>query len=104
MVNTITALYDVGAIGGVNAAAFTTEPLGRKRTLIIGAMILHIGTILMGSCVGRIQMIIARILARIGVASYLRVSPAATNASDTLPPVRLQLPVNVGETSLIPWQ
>ena len=66
MVSTITALYDVGAIGGAIAAAFTTEPLGRKRTLIIGATILLIGTILMGSCVERIQMIVARILTGIG--------------------------------------
>lgn len=66
MVSTITALYDVGAIFGAIAAAFTTEPLGRKRTLIIGATILLVGTILMGSCVERIQMIVARILTGVG--------------------------------------
>ncbi|KAH9840860.1 uncharacterized protein C8Q71DRAFT_427326 [Rhodofomes roseus] len=75
MVSTITALYDIGAIVGAIAAAFTTEPLGRKRTLIIGATILLIGTILMGSCVERIQMIVARILTGIGVGYITSVTP-----------------------------
>lgn len=66
MVSTITAIYDVGAIAGAIAAAFTTEPLGRKRTLIIGATILLVGTILMGTCVERTQMIVARILTGVG--------------------------------------
>ncbi|EPS94654.1 hypothetical protein FOMPIDRAFT_1133925 [Fomitopsis schrenkii] len=75
MVSTITALYDVGAIAGAIAAAFTTEPLGRKRTLIIGATILLIGTILMGSCVERVQMIVARILTGVGVGYITSVTP-----------------------------
>ncbi|EED77491.1 predicted protein, partial [Postia placenta Mad-698-R] len=58
MVSTITALYDIGAIVGAIAAAFTSEPLGRKRTLVFGASVLLVGTILMGTCVERIQMMV----------------------------------------------
>ncbi|CCM05234.1 uncharacterized protein FIBRA_07444 [Fibroporia radiculosa] len=75
MVSTITALYDVGAIFGAIFAAFTSEPLGRKRTLIFGAIILLIGTILMGSCVERIQMMIARIITGIGIGYITSVTP-----------------------------
>lgn len=66
MLSTITAIYDVGAVFGAIAAAFSSEPLGRKRTLILGASILLVGTILMGTCVERIQMIVARIVTGVG--------------------------------------
>lgn len=66
MMSTITALYDVGAIVGGLAAACTTEPLGRKRTLILGTVILLVGVILMGTPYERIQMMIARVITGIG--------------------------------------
>ncbi|KZT05688.1 general substrate transporter [Laetiporus sulphureus 93-53] len=75
MVSTITALYDVGAFFGAIVAAFTAEPLGRKRTLITGATIVLIGAILMGSCVERIQMMVARIVAGFGVGYITSVTP-----------------------------
>ena len=66
MMSTITALYDVGAVVGGIAAACTTEPLGRKRTLILGTAILLVGVILMGTSYERIQMMIARVITGIG--------------------------------------
>ena len=75
MVGTITALYDVGAVAGAIAAAFTAEPLGRKRTLLLGTTILIIGTILMGSAFGRAQFMAARILTGIGIGYITSVTP-----------------------------
>lgn len=66
MLATITALYDVGAAFGAIFAASSAEQLGRKRTLMLGSIILIIGTVLMGTSFGRVQMMIARIVTGIG--------------------------------------
>lgn len=70
MVSTITALYDVGAVFGALLAAFTAEGFGRKRALILGTILLIIGSILMGSCYERIQMMFGRIFTGLGQSSY----------------------------------
>ncbi|OSX62528.1 hypothetical protein POSPLADRAFT_1046006 [Postia placenta MAD-698-R-SB12] len=75
MVSTITAVYDIGAVVGAIAAAFTSEPLGRKRTLIFGTIVLLVGTILMGTCAERIQMMIARVVTGIGIGYITSVTP-----------------------------
>lgn len=66
IVSTITALYDVGAVFGAIAAAFTAERLGRKRSLILGSVFVVIGAILMGTCSERVQMMVGRITTGIG--------------------------------------
>ncbi|OCH93968.1 hypothetical protein OBBRIDRAFT_707421, partial [Obba rivulosa] len=58
MVGTISALYDVGAVLGVIAAASTLEWLGRKCTLILGATVLVMGTVLTGSAMERVQIMV----------------------------------------------
>ncbi|KAF2087391.1 general substrate transporter [Saccharata proteae CBS 121410] len=75
MVGTITALYDVGAVAGAIAAAFTAERLGRKRTLLLGTWITIVGTILMGSCYERIQMMVARVITGIGIGFVTSATP-----------------------------
>jgi len=75
MIGTITALYDVGAVFGAIAAAFTAEPLGRKRTFLLGTVILIIGTVIMGSAFGRVQFMIARVLTGIGIGYITSVTP-----------------------------
>ncbi|KZT67898.1 hypothetical protein DAEQUDRAFT_672534 [Daedalea quercina L-15889] len=75
MMSTITALYDVGAVIGGIAAACTTEPLGRKRTLILGSTILLVGVILMGTSYERIQMMFARVITGIGIGYITSVTP-----------------------------
>ncbi len=75
MVGTITALYDVGAIFGALGAAFTAEPLGRKRGLILGTAILIIGTVLMGSAFSRAQFMVARIFTGAGIGYITSVTP-----------------------------
>jgi MFS family permease len=75
MVGTITALYDVGAFFGAISAAFTAEGLGRKRTLLLGAAIVIIGAVLMGSAVERIQFMVARIVTGVGIGYITPVTP-----------------------------
>lgn len=75
LIGTITAMYDVGAIIGAIAAAFTAEPLGRKRSLMVGAAFVLIGGILMGSSFSRAQFIVARIVTGIGIGYCTSVTP-----------------------------
>lgn len=75
MIGTITALYDVGAIFGAIAAAFLAESLGRKRTLIVGSSVTIVGSILMGSCDERVQMMVARVVTGIGIGFVTSVTP-----------------------------
>lgn len=75
MIGTITALYDVGAFLGAIAAAFTAEPLGRKRTLLLGATIVLIGAIIMGVSYERIQFMIARVITGVGIGYITSVTP-----------------------------
>lgn len=66
MVGTIVALYDVGAVFGAIGAAMTAERLGRKRALVFGTVLLIIGSVLMGSCYERIQMMFGRVFTGLG--------------------------------------
>ena len=72
---TLVSLYDVGAVFGAIGAAFTAEPIGRKQALILGTVVLMIGTILMGSAFGRAQFIVARILTGMGIGYITSVTP-----------------------------
>lgn len=75
MLGTITSLYDVGAVFGAIGAAFLAEPLGRKRSLIIGTIILSIGTIIMGTSYERIQFMVARVITGFGIGSITSTTP-----------------------------
>lgn len=75
MIGTITALYDVGAFFGAISAAFTAESLGRKRSLLLGAAIVIIGAVLMGSSYERIQFMVARIITGVGIGYITSVTP-----------------------------
>jgi len=75
MIGTITSLYDIGAIVGAIVAAGSSERLVRKYTLILGAVILIVGSVLMGSAFERIQMMVARIVTGIGVGYITSVTP-----------------------------
>lgn len=67
MTGTITSLYDVGAVFGAILAAVTSEPLGRKRTLLLGAGVLAVGTIIMGTSFERIQFMVSRVITGMGI-------------------------------------
>ncbi|MCJ1381335.1 hypothetical protein MMC17_004445 [Xylographa soralifera] len=75
MIGTMTALYDVGAAVGAICAAFTAEALGRKRSLLLGAFILTVGSIIMGSAFERAQFMVSRIITGIGIGYITSVTP-----------------------------
>ncbi|MCJ1472133.1 hypothetical protein MMC13_000780 [Lambiella insularis] len=75
MIGTITALYDVGAALGAICAAFTAEPLGRKRSLLLGAAILTLGSIIMGAAFERVQFMVSRIVTGVGIGYITSVTP-----------------------------
>ncbi|KAL9060272.1 MAG: hypothetical protein Q9162_000676 [Coniocarpon cinnabarinum] len=75
MLGTITALYDVGAAVGAIVAAFTAERLGRRRTLISGAVALIIGSILMAASYGRPQFMVGRFATGVGIGYLTGVAP-----------------------------
>ncbi|KAJ6030100.1 uncharacterized protein N7446_000837 [Penicillium canescens] len=74
MTDTITALYDIGAVFGAIGAALTVERFRRKRGLLTGAALIVIGAILMGCCVERIQMIVGRIVTGLACSNIYGIS------------------------------
>ena len=75
MLGTITALYDVGAVAGAMSAGVTAESLGRRRTLILGASSLIVGSILMAASYGRPQFMVGRIVTGFGIGYITSVTP-----------------------------
>ncbi|KAF1344962.1 general substrate transporter [Delphinella strobiligena] len=63
---TVTAIYDVGCFFGAIAAVVIGEPLGRKKTILLGTTIMSIGAILQISAYSVAQMIVGRVIAGIG--------------------------------------
>jgi len=75
IVSTIVALFNIGALFGAIAAAFTAERMGRKRTLIFGAAVVILGALLMGTSFERIQMMVARVVTGVGIGYITSVTP-----------------------------
>jgi MFS family permease len=75
LVGTITALYDIGAFLGALFAAFAAEPLGRKRSLILGATVLTVGSIIMGTSYERAQFMVGRVVTGVGIGVMTSVCP-----------------------------
>ncbi|KAJ5934689.1 hypothetical protein N7466_004236 [Penicillium verhagenii] len=75
MTGTITALYDVGAVFGAILAAFTVERMGRKGGLMAGAALIVVGSALMAGAVERVQMMVGRIIAGLGIGYLTSVAP-----------------------------
>lgn len=57
---TVTAIYDVGCFFGAIAAVVIGEPLGRKKTILLGTTIMSIGAILQITAYSVAQMIAGR--------------------------------------------
>ncbi|KAK3680832.1 general substrate transporter [Podospora appendiculata] len=75
VIGTITAVYPVGAVVGAILAAFTAESLGRKRTLLLGALLVAVGGVLMGCSGSRGQFMAARALVGLGTGYTTSVTP-----------------------------
>ncbi|KAF2098073.1 general substrate transporter [Rhizodiscina lignyota] len=66
LLGTITAIYDIGCFFGAIAAFVVGEPLGRKKSILLGTTIMSIGAILQITAWSVPQMIVGRIVAGIG--------------------------------------
>lgn len=67
MLGLIVSILEVGAFLGSVASSFFGEKLGRRKSLLIAIVIMAIGAILQGTSYGRVQLIIARIVAGVGL-------------------------------------
>jgi MFS family permease len=67
MVGLIVAIYEVGCFFGSILTAFVGEQLGRRKSIGGGVIIMIIGALLQATSYSRAQMIVARIVAGIGM-------------------------------------
>ena len=62
VLSTITAIYDVGCFLGAIVAFTIGERLGRKNSIMLGTVIMSIGTVLQASSFSLAQMFVGRIV------------------------------------------
>lgn len=59
---TVTAIYDIGCFFGAVIAFTVGERLGRKKAILLGTVIMSIGTVIKVSSYSLPQMIVGRIV------------------------------------------
>ena len=62
VLSTVAAIYDIGCFFGAILAFTVGERLGRKKSILLGTVIMAIGTILQASSYSLPQMFIGRIV------------------------------------------
>ncbi|KAF2254942.1 general substrate transporter [Trematosphaeria pertusa] len=87
LLSTVTAIYDIGCFFGAISVCVIGEPLGRKKTILLGTTIMSIGAIIQTASYGVPEMIVGRIIA--GIGNGINTSTA---------------PVWQGETSKASWR
>lgn len=60
--STVTAIYDIGCFLGAILAFTLGDRLGRKKSILLGATIMVVGTILQASSFSLAQMFVGRII------------------------------------------
>jgi MFS family permease len=63
----IVSILEVGAFFGSIASAVFGERLGRRKSVAVGVVIMSIGSLLQATAYSRVHMIIARVVAGIGL-------------------------------------
>ncbi|KAL4804687.1 general substrate transporter [Aspergillus unguis] len=66
VLSTVTAIYDIGCFFGAIAAFTWGERLGRKKAILLGTVIMSIGTLIMASSYSLAQMFVGRIVLGLG--------------------------------------
>ncbi|KAJ9374528.1 hypothetical protein DTO282E5_611 [Paecilomyces variotii] len=105
--STVTAIYDVGCFFGAIIAFTVGERLGRKLSIIIGSVIMSIGTILMVSSFSLPQMFVGRII--LGIGNGINTTCAPIWQTETSPPrwrgklVMLEMVMNIAGFSIVNW-
>ena len=85
--STVTSVYDVGCFLGALSVIWIGEPLGRKKTILLGTTIMAVGALLQIASFGLAQMMVGRVVA--GIGNGINTSTA---------------PVWQGETSKASWR
>ncbi|KAF9039151.1 general substrate transporter [Panaeolus papilionaceus] len=104
---TIVSLYDIGCFVGAMSAFFFGERLGRKKTFMIGVVIMSIGAVLQTCAFSVAQMIVARLIT--GVGNGMNTSTAPVWQSETSKPswrgklVVFEMIMNIAGFSLSNW-
>ncbi|GAD92224.1 hypothetical protein AN8467.2 [Paecilomyces variotii No. 5] len=105
--STVTAIYDVGCFFGAIIAFTVGERLGRKLSIIIGSVIMSLGTILMVSSFSLPQMFVGRII--LGLGNGINTTCAPIWQTETSPPrwrgklVMLEMVMNIAGFSIVNW-
>ena len=63
---TVVAIYDVGCFLGAVAAAWVGEKIGRRKSVLVGTVVMSIGAILQITSYSLGQMFVGRVVAGIG--------------------------------------
>ncbi|GLB42694.1 putative major facilitator superfamily, sugar transporter (TC 2.A.1.1) family protein [Lyophyllum shimeji] len=104
---TIVSLYDIGCFLGAMSAFVVGENLGRKKTFMIGVVIMSIGAILQTCSYSVAQMIVARLIT--GLGNGMNTATAPVWQSETSKPtwrgklVVFEMIMNIAGFSLSNW-
>ncbi|KAI9759703.1 MAG: hypothetical protein M4579_002180 [Chaenotheca gracillima] len=107
MQGTVTSLYDVGCFFGALSGFSLGELLGRKRSILLGTVVMMVGAVLQVSSYGLPQMIVARIIT--GLGNGLNTASAPVWQSETSKAsmrgrlVVLEMIMNIAGFSLANW-
>ncbi|OJJ53057.1 hypothetical protein ASPSYDRAFT_62259 [Aspergillus sydowii CBS 593.65] len=107
VLSTVTAIYDVGCFLGAMLAFTAGERLGRKKTILLGSLIMAIGTILKASSYSLAQMFVGRVV--LGIGNGLSTATAPVWQTETAQAkwrgklVILELGLNVGGYCIVNW-
>jgi MFS family permease len=67
MLGLIVSIIDIGAFFGSLTAAIFGEALGRKKSIAAGVVIMFLGSLLQATAYTRVQLIVARVVAGLGL-------------------------------------
>ncbi|KAJ7725184.1 general substrate transporter [Mycena metata] len=104
---TVVAIYDIGCLVGALAAMVFGEQLGRKKTFLIGVIIISIGALMQASAYTISQMIVARVIT--GLGNGVNTATAPVWQSETCKPswrgklVVFEMVMNIAGFSVSNW-
>ncbi|KAJ7689040.1 general substrate transporter [Mycena rosella] len=104
---TIVALYDIGCLFGALAAMVFGENLGRKKTFLIGVVVMSVGALMQACAYSVSQMIVARVIT--GLGNGINTATAPVWQSETCKPswrgklVVFEMVMNIAGFSLSNW-
>ncbi|KAF2110201.1 general substrate transporter [Lophiotrema nucula] len=107
MISTVTAIYDIGCFIGAISVCAIGEPLGRKKSVLLGTTIMSIGAILQFASFSLGQMFAGRIIAGVGNGINTSVAPVwqgeTSKASWRGKLIVIEMIMNIAGFSLSNW-